>query len=410
MIKRFRGSSKHARHNFKIESSILQKLANRRALHKNIMFSLCSYRYGSTDAPEFYIVFPSAECSLATYLENNQNAKNGLKNILQMMHIADALNWLCTGVHHHEPTSQFRTVRYYHCDLTPDNILLTEDLNSGKGNFIFKIGDFGRALEWVMPDRDDAQEEVDTPKVDRITGKYAAPELDDEKPNVSEKSDVWSFGCILLYVLIFHYGDSGLTQFDADLLHKSNRDSFFYKKGRGASLKKEVTNNINNLHKTKGSDKFVVKDLLELLKNSVLKTKPNSRIGIKEVHARMEEAYRKKDYITPDIEERKVKSVGFRHCAQSPQGEFEVFHGSQDNYSLFVWRFGQPGPFTIHIPPPSLSYTRATRLYPHSQACGSSTICQVRSNQSPFEVFPSFLPINLVRTSSLVLVCHLPNT
>jgi serine/threonine protein kinase len=306
VIKRFRGNSEQAGRNFKTESDILRKLTNRRESHINIMLSLCSYRHGTPDGPEFCLIFKPATCGLTAYFKEDhdltRNVKNRLKNILQMRDIASGLKWLSTSTRLFESTGRIQAVGYCHCDLTPDNILLTEDLNSGEGNFIFKISDFGRAIEWTI------SEQADTRKVRRITGKYAAPELDNEKPSLSDKIDVWSFGCILLCVLIFNYqGASRLDNFSTGLC-EDNKDSFFYKNGNRVNVKSQVSTCIKNLRNdsTREPDKLVAKALLDLLELRILKTKPNMRAGINEVYETMTKAYDDKGYIIPEVQRREV--------------------------------------------------------------------------------------------------------
>lgn len=381
-----------------IENDLLRELANTTEPHANIMTSLCSYHYGSPEQPFFNIVFRSAMCNLNTYLSTDRNfpseATGRLKNVRRMIGVAQGLKWLGERLEYRDSSGRFERSTYYHCDLKPDNILVCrEDPGSGGDNIFFKISDFGRALGRKIPVVPGRRRSVlDNPEVEQVQGTYTAPEVSVSQPHLSVKSEVWPFGCILLLVLVFNYhGVSGLTELFASLIRGSNTDCFYEVDGKKFRLKTQTRNCIVHLRAVsqEESDKVVVGDLLNLLENQVLIPDLKSRVRISKVVDRMIEAHGKTDVVTPKREQRKIESVKFHHCAQSPHGEFEVFHGDGDGYALFVWRFGLVG--ALHLlapisPPPPAKVRTSQRIYPHSQSCGSDTICQVLSNHNPLEV------------------------
>src|SRR5207249_3499767 len=97
-------------------------------------------------------------------------------------------------------------------------------------------------------------------------GTYAAPEAD-----LTEESDVWSFGCVLLVVLIFnHEGVAGVNEFMASLLRETGIDGFY--NPQTLERNAETSNGIGYLRKRSKteSDKLVTLKLLDLLEKQIL--------------------------------------------------------------------------------------------------------------------------------------------
>ena len=91
-------------------------------------------------------------------------------------------------------------------DLRPENVLVTRINNSTVGRW--QVSDFGISV-FKLPSSADGQYQATAsptfPK--RGPGKFTAPEFEDETRRLaSTKSDVWSFGGILAYVLAFAWG------------------------------------------------------------------------------------------------------------------------------------------------------------------------------------------------------------
>jgi serine/threonine protein kinase len=365
------------------------------------MFSVCSYLHGSPDARVLNIIFPPADCDLATYLSVEQNAPRDaearLKIIGAMVGVADGLAWLKSKSEYPSSSRAYERSTYHHGDLNPDNILVSR-VNERNGP-IFKIADFGRAVRQSSPVRKERSIALSawfrtkhTLRVDQIQGTFTAPELSSDDAQLSDTTDVWPFGCILLVVLVFnHSGPTGVTQFQTARGRNSTIDSFF-KPGRWRLKQKRAVCEYIKLLRNRNSDlnesdKFVNEDLLTLLQERVLVPDPNSRISMDRVKDRMMEVYSKRDMVTPKTLHRKERWVKFHCCSQSPQGEFEVFHDSRNDCALSIWRVGSTQRLCrLRSVSEASSAQRSRRLCPRSESCGTATICQVLSNQNPLEV------------------------
>lgn len=168
-----------------------------------------------------------------------------------MISICKGLKWL--GEHNIYVTSDDRHeyATYYHRDLKPDNILVYG--NSSDGSLVFKIHDFGEAQllrKTLEPqasfDRMTLGKTNSTPA--RGGGTYVAPESHTQaysgnrssKKQDMLKSDVWSFGCILLLVILFGYeGESSVTRFEEDREKSSDmnpRSDYFCETTKGQKV------------------------------------------------------------------------------------------------------------------------------------------------------------------------------
>ena len=400
MRKEFRGP--RAQQNFEFENGILCHLeSDGSELHRNVMFSVCSYSRGSPDGRVFNIIFPPADCDLATYLSTEQNrprdAEARLKTIGAMVGVADGLAWLKSKLEYPSSSRSYERSTYHHGDLKPDNILVSH-MNERDGP-IFKIADFGRAVRQSSQVRKERSIALftwfrakHTLRVDQIQGTFTAPELSSHNAQLSDTTDVWPFGCILLVVLVFnHYGPAGVTQFQTARGRNSTTDSFFKPGRMRFKLKRAVRKCIKILHNQNSdlneSDKFVNEDLLKLLQERVLVPNPNSRISMDKVKDQMTKVYNQRDMVTPKTLHRKEGWGKFHCCAQSPQGEFEVFHDNRNDCALFIWPVGSTQRLCrLKSVSEALYAQRSQRLCPCSESCGTATICQVLSNQDPLEV------------------------
>ena len=140
--------------------------------HPNIVrFKGVHFASANTSRPP-NIVMELCQKSLRSHLKENTNMQ--IKDKLAiLLDIATALCYL-----HHR--------RIVHCDLTPNNILLTKDSVS-------KIGDFGSAK--VIP----AGGKLHYPVPG--TPCYMPPEAVSSKCSYDEKLDIYSFGCVMHFVL-----------------------------------------------------------------------------------------------------------------------------------------------------------------------------------------------------------------
>ncbi|EXJ84920.1 serine/threonine protein kinase [Capronia epimyces CBS 606.96] len=371
--------------------------------HRNIMTPFCGYGHFVNNVMTWNVFYERAQCSLNDYLAHDSHfpmtSKSRLEHIRQMVHVAEALQWLAAKTESWR--DGFVESSYYHCDLNPNNILVCVRNDSPNG-LIFKIGDFGRALRHsrpLEPGRTHNRDGSSAVRVHSFESMCSAPEMSGSDPFVDQKTDVWSFGCVLLLVLVFNtYGVAAVAEFIASLARRSDDDSFWLvEEGRWKSptLKTEVLNCMQQLRDLTqdNTDGAVVDGLLTMLKKEVFQTKPKSRAKIDELLKQMQRIYASKDQVMPKEEARTAES-DYLLCAQSPQGEFELFHGRRNGHTLFIWRFGWVGPLHKLRPmsPPTTDTVTTPRTISYSDSCGNDKICQVISNRDLFEVLLYSIP------------------
>jgi len=366
------------------ENCILQSLwEGEHHFHENVMEPLLSYSVGAI--PKYNILFNEASSDLNKYLSNPSNFPEGrvvcrVKNIERMIGLAKGLQWLGPRLVKNRESGNFEKRALYHCDLRPENILVCP--TNQNGDHIFKLSDFGNAVAKTVPLEPNPSHQGLTNVLRGIGRTYDPPETQPTK-----NSDVWSFGCIMLVVLIFNYESvEGVNEFLISL-HRGRSSSTFHD-SNSTRLNSHTTECMRYLkERTKNeSDKQVTELILDLLKNKILV--PTEKRGhITGIIHDMTKAYNKRDLITP-ITIRKQCSKTFRHCAQSPNGGFEVFHGKKTNaYDLTVWRQGQVAPLPPIQPISAPVAEVRPRIFPHSTACSNHSICQVVANQDPLEVY-----------------------
>jgi serine/threonine protein kinase len=353
-----------------------------------IVTPLFSYAVEDTNGNvEYNICFELARCDLKTWLSDKENFRSGDKyaritNIEHMYGIAKGLQWLTDTTTC--KNGFYGPQKIMHRDLHWRNILVFEDDNSRDG-LIFKIGDFGNAT------RVQESEKRHKPTVSSAVtgwarrGQFSAPET---KPN--EKSDVWSFGCNLLLVLLFNcYGGKGIQEFLSSLLRYSSHDWFYDSNTLAASH--ETTSCIEHLRRyvKHDPDRLVTIQLLSLLQKRVL-VPLKARWSILEVVKELERCLNKQNTVEPKIMVEREKE--YQHCAHAPEGRFEMFHHQADEYtmSVWIWNGGMVSelPFLepIAAPRSKQAKNQPKRIYPHSSCCGKEHICQVIANSQTLEV------------------------
>ena len=261
------------------EDRILTLLRSLR--HDNIVRLLASYTIEAS-TPSYNFLFPLADATLSQALESESRALwdgqfpsdyalfqqlYGLASAIQSLHgyvSADGLELI--GCHH---------------DLKPQNILID------KGKLL--LADFG--LSRVHPD--DSKSSFKAGQ-----GDYMAPECEPvdedgagfQKGTISRPSDIWSLGCVVLEILIYHtYGRQDVVQF-RDLRRKHHehlrgglryRAPKFYSVGQKKSA--AVTEWLQRLgrddHTARGQRTAKFRPLLE----SMLQIPPESRPAARDV-------------------------------------------------------------------------------------------------------------------------------
>lgn len=171
--------------------------------------------------------------------------------------LAHALHFLHTQIYVPVPGYRSEFLACCHMDLKPDNILVFRSPGNPVG--IWKITDFGiSTLKQTTPSGGKGKDNLGVPTTvgmikdlttktfpQRNKGTFQAPEVNESiepigSKGVGRKSDVWSFGCIL--VLIFAFGLGGLQElkdFDKGRRQKDPDSGliadYFYSQSQGSA-------------------------------------------------------------------------------------------------------------------------------------------------------------------------------
>jgi serine/threonine protein kinase len=298
-----------------------------------------------------------------------------LENVKRMLKIAGGLKWLAEHVV--DIYGDMSRQDIWHLDLHWGNILVCGNPR------VFKIGDFGDAI------RRQTSESKRPSQHSNRTSAFSAPESEP-----TETSDVWSFGCLLLLVLVFNYECvGGLNEFMASLLRHANVDCFYDRTTQKAN--QETVGCIRHLYRRieKESDRLVTIGLLELLEKDIL-VPVKQRKTISQVEDTMVECLKKQHTVEPKmrIERHIIKGKGYRHCGHSPDARFEIFHHDKDTYTMSIWIWHQgvatelPLLEPISVPRLTPETSQMERIYTRSSCCGKDYVCQVVANRNPLEV------------------------
>lgn len=264
---------------------------------------------GDAGLPFSSIFFLPAECDLYQYITDTSNFPNTdtnrLRNLHQMLSICRGLEWLHQNLGYEDTTDKFELASYYHCDLGPGNILVCSQRTRAGEELVFKISDFGQAIGLRQKPKKHPKSRRHRPgpslppRLDPDRGTYLAPEVRTEP---SSKSDVWSFGCILLMIIIFNYENaSGIKGFqDHRMVHSSperSGDKFYILQGGKPVVNQAVDKYINGLAnrlkdpRDESSDAKVTNSILRYLQKHVLVAKVEKRHTMDTVSATLHEYY-----------------------------------------------------------------------------------------------------------------------
>lgn len=148
-----------------------------------------------------------------------------LQNIQRMLGICQGLEWLHRNLEYQLTANRPQVTAYYHCDLKPDNILVCEDPSTQ--SLVFKLSDFGQARglrhKSGAGEQREAGSKIPLPN-DQGEYTYLPPECQTRESQASANSttDVWSFGCILLLMMVFNYdGKVGVELFQTQRINES---------------------------------------------------------------------------------------------------------------------------------------------------------------------------------------------
>ncbi|KAI1344882.1 hypothetical protein F5Y15DRAFT_9520 [Xylariaceae sp. FL0016] len=388
---------------FKAEDLILKAFMNSSNCPSSIMTSLGSvvHSFDSANSPSSSIFFPPASCNLFEYVHSPSNYPrthtSRLQHVKQMLDISKGLEWLGNNLVYVPIDDRYTYATYYHCDLKPDNILVCENpYSGGAGSVTFKIADFGQARNLQQKPQDGKSRQQGSGPAIAINGReatYLAPETQDMNPSpeVRARSDVWSFGCILLMIFIFNYENvRGIKDFQEGRIRSSpNRqgDYFYNSEARhGANIcNAAVTARLNHMiDKTKEEreeiDSKVAYESLVYLRKRIL-VQYKKRHGINEVSQTLHRIYNDR----PPLKGREIRlnDVPKRasHCSHSPSGL--VFFYAAEKISIY---HSDPNPVRVIIPSFHESKWSET-VRPRSKSCAFDTLCVVSEQSKVRPVF-----------------------
>ncbi|PYH93162.1 hypothetical protein BO71DRAFT_450966 [Aspergillus ellipticus CBS 707.79] len=226
---------------FRFEVRNLKELRANHAHHDRILSYLATVTVGN----DFNIISPLADMDLEAFLNGEYRKDSGVTTqhlIAEAANLADALSFL----HRDLQSSESGYSACCHRDLKPANIL------------IFYEGDSNPVGKWIITDfgisyftKTEGSKTSIRQSLMPVPGPYQAPEacIGGES---GRKSDVWSFGCILVRVLALGLeGFQGLKDLDnqrsmsAD--GKSSYDTDYFHRGVPAVLNPHVARWINGI-------------------------------------------------------------------------------------------------------------------------------------------------------------------
>ncbi|KAH7192826.1 kinase-like domain-containing protein [Fusarium flagelliforme] len=208
---------------FKKELQTIRKIVRSHSINKHILTSVAAID-DETSNPQYYLLMPLADMDLQTFMETDQKLDMSDKaNFIGcIMGLADGLKYLHGG----EIRDTDGEHICYHLDLKADNIFVFFEDTDAKfpescdyGKMVWKLGDFGISrVKVVEPGQRKGPGRVldaATPTANtRWLYHSSPPEAEKEEKQMNEKSDVWSFGCLISFIFTFmERGSQGLTDF-----------------------------------------------------------------------------------------------------------------------------------------------------------------------------------------------------
>ncbi|KAL7760810.1 hypothetical protein ACKLNR_007345 [Fusarium oxysporum f. sp. zingiberi] len=231
---------------FKKEVKAIRDIFSGQATHDNILKSFGTIVIEGKPST-FSLLMPCADLDLQEYMKRNpeispSDTSTRESIIRSARELAGALDFL----HRKMTTSEGDPIVCYHMDLKPSNILIFHDTRrrseASIRDMIWKLSDFGlsRVKTRTRSQADlsnlfrtrfkDQSSQASATQNFRGTDMFLPVEAELEGRTMNEKSDIWSFGCILS--LLFTYMGEGYKGFggysESRLLYSNKNVDCFY--------------------------------------------------------------------------------------------------------------------------------------------------------------------------------------
>ncbi|KAM0188800.1 hypothetical protein ACHAPA_006506 [Fusarium lateritium] len=289
---------------FKKEVKAIRDIFSGQVTHDNILKSFGTIVIEGKPST-FSLLMPWADLDLQEYMKRNPEIPPGDMSIRESIirsarELAGALDFL----HRKMTTKDGDPITCYHMDLKPSNILIFHDTRRRSEAFnrdmIWKLSDFGlsRVKTRTRPQADltnlfrarfkDQSSQASATQNFRGTDMFLPVEAELPGRTMNEKSDIWSFGCILS--LLFTYMGEGYKGFGgyskSRLLHSNKDVDCFYQYNK-SNMRFEINRGVVEQHKTliklaaerSPSEGGAVRYMLQSLENEVLLIDQGSRRG-----------------------------------------------------------------------------------------------------------------------------------
>lgn len=316
-----------------------------------------------------------------------------LQNIQRLLGICQGLEWLHRNLEYQVTTNRPQVTAYYHCDLKPDNILVCDDPSTR--SLVFRISDFGQArgLRHKSSAREhrEAGSKIPLPN-EQGEYTYLPPECQTRRSQASANSttDVWSFGCILLLMMVFNYdGKVGIEHFQTQRINESLRNEQksdrFYVDNVNPRINPAVTSHLHNLgDRSRGdnglkgngdADSKFTQSTVKYLENSVLVVRPRKRHKIETVLETLRRNYNDRPPAHSEPIPRSNAPSDADYCSNLPDGKILFF--SKKGIRVYEPLAASSNGGLINPLGGRNAWSDLPHLRPSLKSCTKSAICTV---------------------------------
>lgn len=365
----------------------------------SIMQPICSVVYTpqTEGLPSSSIFFLPAKQNLWDYM--TQEAKptsdaGRLQNIKRMLGICQGLDWLHRNLEYQLTVDEPQFTAYYHCDLKPDNILVCEDPSTR--SLVFRISDFGQARGLRQKSSDGRYRRAGS-RIPLPDGRgeytYLPPECQtrEDQSSANSTTDVWSFACILMLMIIFnHGGGDAVKEFQSERLLNSltdEKNDRFYIDNKKPRLNPAVISSLRNFEQMP-TETYINGDIdlkftqstLKYLEKSALAVDHERRHKIGEVLKTLRNNFNDRPPAHTRSTQHSGVPVNATYCSNLPD-ERIIFSSKT---LLRVYKPGQADPegSGVNLVAAHEGWSDAPHLRPSLKSCTKSEVCTVFSSRA----------------------------